>query len=97
MNNLKKIIQSQNIGHAYMFVGPDGIGKSMIAREFAKAILCENPSDIYCNSCECCEIFENSPDFISISDIDDVIKGVIKSDNNANAYLINNKEKKIIG
>ena len=29
--------------------------------------------------------------------IDDVIKGVIKSDNNANAYLINNEEKKIIG
>lgn len=29
--------------------------------------------------------------------IDDNIKGVIKSDNNANAYLINNEEKKIIG
>ena len=29
--------------------------------------------------------------------IDDNIKGVIKSDNNANAYLINNEEKKLIG
>ena len=35
-NNLKKIVKNQTIGHAYMFVGIDGIGKSMIAKEFAK-------------------------------------------------------------
>lgn len=72
--NLKKIIQSKNIGHAYMFVGPDGIGKSLIAKEFAKALLCENPSDIYCDICECCEVFENSPDFVYITDDNEAIK-----------------------
>ena len=72
--NLKKIIQTKTIGHAYMFVGIEGIGKNMIAREFAKAILCENPTETYCDQCECCNIFDNSPDFVSITDVDGVIK-----------------------
>lgn len=72
--NLKKIIQTRTIGHAYMFVGIEGIGKNMIAREFAKAILCENPTETYCDQCECCNIFDNSPDFVSITDVDGVIK-----------------------
>lgn len=72
--NLKRIIQTQNIGHAYMFVGREGIGKQMIAKEFAKSILCLNPTDTYCGQCECCDIFENSPDFITITDQDDSIK-----------------------
>lgn len=103
-DNLKKIIQTQNIGHAYMFVGQDGIGKSMIAREFAKAILCEQPTDTYCDRCECCNIFENSPDFIFISDADDVIKvGEIRSlseniilkpvKSNRRVFVINNADK----
>lgn len=103
-DNLKKIIQTQNIGHAYMFVGADGIGKSMIAREFAKAILCENPTDTFCNQCESCNIFENSPDFVFISDTDDVIKvGEIRelSENiilkpvksNRRVFIINNADK----
>lgn len=72
--NLKKIIQSKNIGHAYMFVGPEGVGKSLIAKAFAKAILCENSTDTYCDACECCEIFENSPDFVYTTDDNETIK-----------------------
>lgn len=103
-DNLKKIIQTRNIGHAYMFVGPDGIGKSLIAREFAKAILCKNPTDSYCGECECCNIFENSPDFIFISDAEDAIKvGEIRSlsenivlkpvKSNRRVFIINNADK----
>lgn len=73
-NNLKKIIQNKTVGHAYMFVGPDGIGKSLIAKEFAKSVLCLNATDRYCDNCECCEIFENSPDYIYLSDEEGVIK-----------------------
>lgn len=72
--NLRKIIDNKNIGHAYMFVGIEGIGKSLIAKEFAKSILCLNSTDTYCDKCECCNIFESSPDFIYISDEDGVIK-----------------------
>ena len=79
-NNLKKIIESQTIGHAYMFIGIDGIGKSKFACEFAKSILCENATNTYCGLCESCQIFENSPDFVFISDVEDVIKvGDIRS------------------
>ncbi len=72
--NLNKIIETQQIGHAYMFVGPKGIGKSLIAKDFAKSILCLNPTNHYCDHCECCRIFENSPDFVWITNQDDVIK-----------------------
>ena len=72
--NLSKIIKNKVLGHAYMFVGQEGIGKSLIAREFAKSILCLESTDKYCDKCECCNIFENSPDFDFITDVDGVIK-----------------------
>ena len=31
------------LAHAYLFVGPDGVGKKAFAVEFAKALLCERP------------------------------------------------------
>lgn len=45
------------LGHAYLFVGPRGVGKRLFAREFAKAILCEKrPADRFeaCDSCGSC-------------------------------------------
>lgn len=103
-DNLKKIIRTGNIGHAYMFVGQEGIGKSMIAREFAKTILCENPTDTFCGRCECCDIFENSPDFVFVSSNEDIIKvGEIRelSENiilkpvksNHRVFIINNADR----
>lgn len=72
--NIKKIIAHQTIGHAYLLVGPEGIGKALLAREFAKAILCEQPTDTYCNTCESCHKFEVSSDFIWVQPEDDMIK-----------------------
>jgi len=53
-------------GHAYVFAGPDGIGKTMLAREFAKSLLCQNPSDDgSCGRCQSCRHYDNGvhPDF----------------------------------
>ena len=53
-------------GHAYVFSGPDGIGKTLIAREFAKALLCASVTqDGACDICNSCRYFDRGvhPDF----------------------------------
>ena len=64
---LNKTIDSANILNGYLFVGIDGIGKKLIAKEFAKMILCQGENKP-CNSCKSCIEFENdsNPDFMII-------------------------------
>ncbi len=53
-------------GHAYLITGPSGIGKTLIARETAKALLCSRPSsDGSCGVCPACRYVEagSHPDF----------------------------------
>jgi DNA polymerase-3 subunit delta' len=40
---LRAVLQSGHIGHAYLFHGPAGVGKTRAALEFARALLCEAP------------------------------------------------------
>lgn len=42
------------LAHAYLFVGPDGIGKRRFARQLAKTLLCENASSHPWDSCDEC-------------------------------------------
>jgi DNA polymerase-3 subunit gamma/tau len=52
--SLQNAIAKNKIGHAYMLVGTRGVGKTSVARIFAKAIRCENiTSDI--NACDVCQ------------------------------------------
>lgn len=69
---LIKSINSNNILHSYIFVGIDGIGKKLFAKEFAKAILCLEKNK-YCNNCKSCMEFEsnNHPDFMKIEQFED--------------------------
>ena len=39
-NILKQSIDSNKVSHSYLMIGISGIGKKMIATEFAKGILC---------------------------------------------------------
>lgn len=68
---LNNSIVSDSLVHSYMFVGIDGIGKSLFAKEFAKAVLCLG-EDRACGSCSSCIKFEsgNHPDFTMIDSED---------------------------
>lgn len=57
-------IKINKTSHSYLFVGTEGIGKSLIAKEFAKMILCTGENK-YCNKCKSCIEFDtdNNPDF----------------------------------
>ena len=52
---LKNAIETGRVAHAYLFVGPRGIGKTSLARIFAKALDCEKgPTATPCCECDMC-------------------------------------------
>ena len=71
---LQKAFAIDKVPHAYIFAGPEGVGKCKTACEWAKLLLCKNPiieriegSDFAdsCGLCQSCRLFEagSHPDY----------------------------------
>lgn len=85
INLLKELACSNTVPHAMLFNGDEGIGKKLIALEFAKTFYCEKNSDNIkyyggCNECKSCSIFDSQsiPDFYFVECSD---KEQIKTEN----------------
>lgn len=103
---LDKSIAQNNILHSYLFLGTEGIGKLLIAKEFARKILClETTKDETC-ACKSCTCFKsgNHPDFhivneegenIKIEQIREITEKVIEKPiiSNRKVYIINDCDK----
>lgn len=65
---LTKSIHNETLSHSYLFIGTQGIGKKMLAMEFAKNILCMEKEQDKIGKCKSCIAFQsdNHPDFMCV-------------------------------
>lgn len=67
---LKNQIATGRVGHAYLFCGPRGTGKTSTAKIFARAINCESPVDgSPCGKCAACRALAD-PANLDVTEID---------------------------
>lgn len=98
---LATAISSGKLSHAYIFHGTDGIGKTTLALEFAKAIVCEKHTG--CGVCAACKQFFSTSDFcvlegessISVKQIRELTTGIYMNpfQFSKKIYLIKDAEK----
>ena len=67
---LSNAIATHRVGHAYLFTGARGTGKTSTARIFAKALNCVNgPTAEPCNKCDICRSISTGDD-VDVLEID---------------------------
>ena len=101
-------VKLNKTSHSYLFIGTEGIGKKLIAKEFAKMLLCLDDNK-YCDKCKSCIEFnsENNPDFniiepegnsIKIEQIRELQRKVTEKPIIADkkVYIINDRDKMTI-
>jgi len=75
INMLRRALLAQRVRHAYLFTGPEHIGKALLAQRFAQTLLCTGGGDAHnapqnpCNTCLSCRkvMHGNHPDVHYIS------------------------------
>jgi DNA polymerase III subunit delta' len=64
------VVRNRRLGHAYLFLGPEGVGKRTFAQELATTLLCEERGETFeaCGRCPACVLMAagTHPDFFAI-------------------------------
>jgi len=69
IETFQRATQLGRLSHAYIFAGPDGVGKNKMAKEWAKTLLCKSPTTEStpdgefldnCENCESCLLFQGN-------------------------------------
>ncbi|MHB8063311.1 MAG: DNA polymerase III subunit [Ruminiclostridium sp.] len=87
LTTLQAAIENDNVSHAYIFEGPDGIGRRETALSFSSMLMCD-ADNAPCGKCKACQLLGQSshPDFqeiyledksISVEDIRNILKGFV--------------------
>jgi len=73
INFLKESIQYQHLAGAYLFLGPEGVGKSMVAKTLAKVLNCLEEGLDACETCPSCIKIEKNqhPDVHFVASVGD--------------------------
>lgn len=71
---LLRAIERQKIAHAYLFSGPEGVGKKLLANAFTKALFCQAENS--CGQCPACQKIDNNshPDVHTLDSNGEAIK-----------------------
>jgi DNA polymerase-3 subunit delta' len=67
IEGFRQVVRRGRLAHAYLFVGPAGVGKRLFATELARGLLCEKPLGLLdpCDACPACVQIDagTHPDF----------------------------------
>lgn len=76
MASLRRALSTQQVPHAWLFAGPDGVGKELAALGLAQALLCPEQPFVGCGTCAACQrvVKRSHPDLTWLMPEDELVR-----------------------